>query len=199
MRHNENFTTRVRQVGHGERHCSQCVAPGNRRGARICRARDAAGTAGLEPGRHWGRPHRRRRQGNRSQTLRVRLSCSRSPELAAGHFACDAAAGSGRDTRLRRHRSFAPERCVEALGGGYRHRPRANGHARSRILRRRSPLSGRQDAALSRAAGGAVDLRRFRHLRSGAARPARPGRPEIRRTDRPRLDAQLRPSFDSRA
>ena len=140
---------------------------------RICRARDAAGTARLEPGRHRGRSHRRRRQGDGSQALRIGFSCSRSPGLAAGHVACHAHPGCGRDTRLHRHRSFAPERRVEALGRGDRRRPRANRYARSPILCRRPPLPGRQDPALSGSAGGAVDLRGLRCLRSGAARPAR--------------------------
>ncbi len=41
-------------------------------------ARDAAGTTGLESGRHRRRPHRRRRQGHRRQALRLRFSRRRS-------------------------------------------------------------------------------------------------------------------------
>ena len=136
-------------------------------------------------------PHRRRRQGNRSQALRLRFPRRRSPGLAAENVARHAHPGPGRDARLCRHGPLAPDRSVEAFGGGNRRRSRAHRHARSRILCRRSVLPGRQDAALSRPAGGAVDLRGLRHLRSGAARAARRLR-EIRRGDRPRRDAQLR-------
>src|ERR1700738_4312816 len=68
----------------------------------------------------------------------------------------------------------------------------ANRHARSRILCRRPPLPGGQDAALSGSAGGAVDLRGFRRLRSGAARPARRNSPEVWHRNRPGHNGQLR-------
>ncbi len=64
-------------------------------------------------------------------------------------------------------------------------------HPRSRILCRRPVLPGRQDAALSRPAGGAVDLREVRRLRPGAARAARRHVREVRRGNRPRRDAEL--------
>ena len=50
-----------------ERHRAHPFAPGVRRGTKICGARDAAGAPGLEPGRHRGRPYRRRRQGHGSK------------------------------------------------------------------------------------------------------------------------------------
>ena len=65
-------------------------------------------------------------------------------------------------------------------------------HPRSRILCRRPVLPGRQDAALSRPAGGAADLRDVRRLRSGAAGAARRHLREIRRGNRPGRDAELR-------
>ena len=64
-------------------------------------------------------------------------------------------------------------------------------HPRSRVLRRRPVLPGRQDAALSGPAGRAVDLRDLRRLRSGAARAARRDLRQVRRGDRPRRDAKL--------
>ena len=63
--------------------------------------------------------------------------------------------------------------ALKAFGGGHRGRSRAHRHPRSRILCRRPVLSGRQDAALSRPARGAADLREVRRLRSGAAQAAR--------------------------
>src|SRR5215472_16759455 len=80
------------------------------------------------------------------------------PGWSGKYLACHAHSSGGRDARLRRPRPLAPERRVEALGRGDRRRSRANRHARSRILCRRPSLPGRQDAALSRAAGGVVDL-----------------------------------------
>ena len=49
--------------------------------------------------------------------------------------------------------------ALEAVGGGDRRRSREDRHPRARVLRRRPVLPGRQDAALSRPAGGAADLR----------------------------------------
>ena len=83
------------------------------------------------------------------------------------------------------------ERRAQAVGGGDRCRSRQDRHPRSRILRRRSVLSGRQDAALSGPAGGAADLRDVRCLRSGAARVARRDLREVRRGDRAGRDAGL--------
>ena len=60
-------------------------------------------------------------------------------------------------------------------------------------LCRRPPLPGGQNAALPGAAGGDVDLRGLRHVRSGAARAARPSCSEIRRGNRPGQKAELRP------
>ena len=51
------------------------------------RARDTAGTAELESGRQWRRPHRRRRQGHRCKTLRIRFSCRRHAGLAGDDLA----------------------------------------------------------------------------------------------------------------
>ena len=65
-------------------------------------------------------------------------------------------------------------------------------------LCRRPLVPGGQDAALPGPAGGDVDLRGLRHVRSGAARAARPGCSEIRRGNRPGQNAELRRSFDSR-
>ena len=158
----------------------------------IRRARDAAGTTTLEPGRHRRRPHRRRRQGHRRQALRVRFPRRRSSGLAGEDLARHARPRAGRHARLHRHRPGAPERRAQALGGGDRGRSGAGRHPRSRILCRRPVLPGRQDAALSRPAGGAADLRDVRRLRSGAARAARRNVREVRRGDRPRRDAELR-------
>ena len=70
-------------------------------------------------------------------------------------------------------------------------RSRAHRRACSRILCRRPVLPGRQDPDLSRPAGSAADLRKIRCLRSGTARAARWRFREIRRGNRPGLDAQL--------
>ena len=161
-------------------------------GARICRARDAAGTARLEPGRDRHGPHRRRRQGHRRQALRVRFPRRRSPRLAVENGARHAASGGGCDPYLCRPRPLRASRSIAAFGGGNRRRPRSNRHTSPRILCRRSALPGRQDAALSRSACGAVDLRGLRHLRSGASRAPRRDIREVRGGNGPRQDAQLR-------
>ena len=98
----------------------------------------------------------------------------------------------GRDACLHRHGPFAPERRAEAVGGGDRGRSRRHRHPRSRILHRRPVLPGRQDAALSRPAGRAADLRDVRRLRSGAAHAARCAVREVRRGDRSHRHAALR-------
>ena len=72
-------------------------------------------------------------------------------------------------------------------------------HPRSRILCRRPVLPGRQDAALSRPAGGAADLREVRRLRSGAARAARRDLREVRRGDRPGRRCRTTAPIASRA
>src|SRR6266852_8405476 len=79
------FATRIRQIGHGERHCAEPFAFVSGRGARVPGARDAAGTTKLEPGRHRRRPYRRRCQGHGGEALRVRFPCRRSPGLAGGY------------------------------------------------------------------------------------------------------------------
>jgi len=50
------FATRVREVGHGERHRAQPVAPGISARGRLPGERVSSGTAGLEAGRQWRRP-----------------------------------------------------------------------------------------------------------------------------------------------
>ena len=147
----------------------------------------------MESGRQRPRPHRRLAQGHRSQALRVRFSRCRSPGLAAEHLARDADPHRGCDPRFDWNRPFIADWRVEAIRGRDRRRPRANRRARSRILCRRSLVPGGQNPALPGPAGGNVDLRGLRHVRSGAARTARPSCSEIRRRNRPRQNAELRP------
>ena len=116
-------------------------------------ARVASGTRGLESGRQWRGPDRRHRQGHRRKTLRIRFPRRRPAGLAGEYLARDAGPRAGRDTRLYRNGSCAAWRRDEAVGGGDRCRSRQDRHPRSRILYRRPVLSGRQDAALSGAAG----------------------------------------------
>src|SRR5262245_58866331 len=52
-----HFATRVPPGRRRKRHCSHAHTLGRRRGAGVCRARDAAGTASLEPRRHRRRTH----------------------------------------------------------------------------------------------------------------------------------------------
>ena len=171
----------------------QPVASGRgRRNAGFAARETLPGRQELEPGRHRHRPHRRRRQGHRSQALRLRFSRRRSAGLAGEDLARHAHPRAGRHACLHRHRPRAPERRVEANGGGHRGRSRAHRHPRSRILCRRPVLPGRQDAALSRPARGSADLREVRRFRSGAAGAARRHFREIRRGDRPGRDAGLR-------
>ena len=75
--------------------------------------------------------------------------------------------------------------ALKAVGRGDRGRSRQNRHPRSRVLRRRSVLPGRQDAALYGPAGRAADLREVRRVRSGAAGAARRDVRQVRRGDRP--------------
>ena len=56
-----HFATRVCQISHRERHRIELFSPGSGRGTPLCSARDAAGTATVEPGRHRGRPRPRAR------------------------------------------------------------------------------------------------------------------------------------------
>ena len=192
VQQNANFATRVRQVCDGQRNSPQRVALGDGRGTGVRRSRDPARTTALEPRRNRGRSHRRRGQGYGSQALRIGFSCSRSPQLAAGHVACLAHSSSGRDARLCRPRSLAPDWRPETRGGGDGRRFFAHRHASARILRWRPALSGGQDAAVSRPADRPADLQGVRCLRSGAARVARRHFRQIRRGDRPRREAALR-------
>ena len=122
--------------------------------------RDAAGTQAWMPQRPPGRPHRRRRQGHRRKALRLRLPCRRPPRLAAQHrrMPCWFARRT-RPTSINGIDLGAAARRREAHGRGDRRGPRARRHTRARLLRRRPVLPGRQDAALSRPAGGAAPLR----------------------------------------
>ena len=90
-----------------------------------------------------------------------------------------------------RNGSCAARRRDETVGRGDISRSRQDRRPRSRILYRRPVLSARQDAALSGAAGRAVDLRDVRRLRSGAPRLARWNVREVRRGNRPRRHAGL--------
>ena len=176
-----------------ERHCAQPVAfgdrprsPGSRR-ARRCRDGRAGTRPPPAPAASTASP--------RSPGPKLYASDFRAADLPGwpaktSHAMLIRAAGC--HARLYRHRSRAPERRLKALGGGDRGRSRAHRHARSRILCRRPVLPGRQDAALSRPAGGAADFREVRCLRSGAAGAARRHFREIRRGNRPRRDAALR-------
>ena len=80
----------------------------------------------------------------------------------------------------------APDRRAEAFGVVTAADLDTDRHPRSRILCRRPVLPGRQDAALSRPAGRAADLRRLRRLRSGArSRCATAAFVKVRRGNRP--------------
>ena len=184
--------TRVRQVGHGERHRAQPVAFGiGGRGPTFAARETLPGRTSWNPAANGRRPHRRRRQGHRRQALRLRFSRRRSPGLAGEDRARHPHPRARRHARLYRHRPRALDRRVEAHGGRHRGRSCARRHPRSRILCRRPVLPGRPDADLSRPAGGAADLRGIRRLRSGAAQDSRRRLREIRRGDRRRRDARL--------
>ena len=131
----------------------------SRPGSRIRRARNPSGTSKLESGRHRRGPHRRPRQGHRRQALRVRFSRVRPSRLAFEHVARLAHPSDGRDARLHRHRPLAAERCPRTVAGRHRRGSRGRRHPRARVLRGRSLLPGRKDAAVSRPAAGVADLR----------------------------------------
>ena len=130
-------------------------------------------------------------QGHRREALRIRFPRRRSSGLAGEYLARDADPRAGCDTRLSRNGSCAAWRRDETVGRGDISRSRQDRHPRSRILCRRPVLSGRQDTALSGAAGRAVDIRDVRRLRSGAPRLARWNVREVRRGNRPRRHAGL--------
>ena len=166
---------------------------------RLPAARVPSGARELEPGRQRRGPGRWHGQGHRRKTLRIRFPCGRPSGLAGQYLARDADPRAGRDTRLSRNGSCAAWRRDEAVSRSDCCRSRQDRHPRSRILHRRPVLSGRQDTALSGAAGRAVDLRDVRRLRSGARRLARWNVRAVRRGNRPRRDAELwRLSFYAR-
>ena len=178
------FATRVREVGHGERHCAQPVALGLGGGSPFA-ARETL------PGRQCWNPAATgvgRIDGVAKVTgAKLYASDFRAADLPGWPAKTSHAMlirAARRHARLHRHRPRAPERRAASLGGGDRGRSREDRHPRSRILCRRPVLPGRQDAALSRPAGGAADLREVRRLRSGAARAARRHVREVRRGNR---------------
>ena len=179
-------------MGDGERHRAQPVAPGAGRGALLRGAPDAPRPAALEPGGNRRGTYRRRRQGHRDQALRLRLSRRRHAGLAGDDLARHSRPRARCDARLHGSRPRASQGRARARCRGDRRRSCEDRHPRARVLRRRPPLPHRQDAALSRPAGGAADLRAFRRVRSGAARVARRDLREVRRGDRPHRGAQLR-------
>ncbi len=139
------------------------------------------------------RRHRRSAQGHRRQALRRRFPRRGHAGLAARYRARHAAQDPRRDTRLRGDRSCRARPGADARSGRARRRPcRCRDHGAG-LLRRRSPLPCRQDAALSRPAGRAPDLERLRPLcarQAGAPTCAR--RAPLRRGNRPARRATLR-------
>ena len=157
------------------------------------------GRAELESGRQWRGPDRRRRQGHRREALCIGFPRRRPPGWPANTSHAMLVRAPDATHVYARHGSRAAWRRAQAVGGGDRCRSRQDRHPRSRILRRRSVLPGRQDAALSGPAGRAADLRDVRCLRSGAAGVARWNLREVRRGDRPRRDAETTAPIASRA
>ena len=85
------------------------------------------------------------------------------------------------------------DRELSARSGRARRRPGGREDHRAGFLRRRPALPCRQDAALSRSAGRAADLERFRPLRARqAGDPVRAQRAPLRPADRPGRREALR-------
>ena len=152
--------TRVRQIRHSERHCAQLVAVGVlRRKPTFEGEPDLPGRQGWNPaatgvGRIDGVAKVTGAKlyasdfraadlpGWPAKTSHAMLI--RAPDATHVYTGMDLSRLSG---------------ALQAVGGGDRGGPRANRRPRSRILRRRPVLSGRQDAAVSGPASGAVDFR----------------------------------------
>ena len=114
-------------------------------------------------------PHRRPAQGHRRQALRRRFPRRGHAGLAARYRARHAAQDPRRDPHLRGDRPRRARPGADARSCRARRRSRRCRDHRAGLLRRRSPLPCRQDAALSRPAGRASDLERFRPFRARQA------------------------------